>query len=711
MRKNLSSTLFASLVLLADVAAAQPAARKVAPPPPQPEKQIRFPAFEEKTLANGLRVIAIEQHETPTVSAQLIVPAGKVYEPAGKAGLASATAELITQGTQGRSAQEIASAIDSVGGSLSATGGSDGSLVAVRVTSDQLDLGLGLLADVVLKPSFPQEEIERWRSQTLNGLQIQQNDPGYLADVAFQRAVYGAHPYGQPSSGTPESVRGVTRDDLVAFHQGHYIPNGAFLAIVGDIRPADAFARAERAFGAWKKGAEPKAPAVQASTQGRRIIVVDKPDAVQTQVRVGGLTIPYKDPALFASEVYNSVAGGGSNARLYEEVRGKRGLSYGAYSDIDQRHLAGSFMALTSTKTESTVEALEQVLGVLSTLAQTPVPAEELAARKTYITGAFPLEIETPEGIAAEVLEAMFHGLDRSFLETYRDRLQAVTAAELQTFARRLDSRSSTVVLVGKASDFAGELGKKYGKFETIPAAELDLLQADLRRPKEQTTAAPASDADRARARELLGRAREAMGGKAFVEQRSQVSKGTGTLFAPGMPQPLPVQSVAVYEVFPAKTRTELSLPMGQMVQVFDGQNGWVSMAGQIQDMTQQMSQDQYYGLNMLRRFDQTGYEVRPLADAEVNGKKVQVAAVSDAQGHTTRFSIDPESHLVVKTAYDAPGGASETVYTDYRPVHGVQVAHTVTVLQNGTPMVELKASEVQVDAAVDEALFKKPAS
>lgn len=715
MRKNLSSTVLAALALLAGTAAADAQqARKATPPPPQPEKQIRFPAFEEKTLANGLRVVAIEHHETPAVSAQLILPAGKVYEPAAKAGLASATAELLTQGTQSRSAQDIAGAIDSVGGNLSTNASSDAGVVAVRVTSDQLDLGLELLADVVLRPSFPQEEIERWRRQALNALQIQQNDPNYVADVAFLRALFGAHPYGQPSAGTPESLRGLTREDLTAFHQRQYVPNGAILAIVGDIRPADAFARAERAFGAWKKGEEPKAPAVTPGSTGaggRRIVVVDKPDAVQTQVRVGHLTIPYKDPALFAAEVYNSVAGGGSNARLYEEVRRKRGLSYGAYSDLSPRRMAGSFMATTSTKTESTVEALEQVLGVLGALEQTPVPAEELTARKTFITGSFPLQIETPEGIAGQVLEAMFYGLGRDYLESYRDRVQAVSAADLQTFARRLDPRASTIVLVGKASEFAEALGRKYGKFETIPAAELDLLQADLRRPKDQTASTPVSDADRNRAREILGRVREAMGGKAFLEQRSQISKGTGTLTAPGMPQPMPLQSVVVYEVFPAKTRTELGLPMGQMIQAFDGQVGWVSMMGQVQEQTQQMSQDQYYGLNVLRKFDQAGYEVRPLADAEVNGKKVQVVAVSDGQGHTTRLSIDPESHRVVKTAFDTPGGTSETVYADYRPVAGVQVAHTVTALQNGTPMVELKISEVQVNAAVDEALFKKPAS
>jgi zinc protease len=367
------------------------------PPPARPAKEIHFPAFEEKTLANGLRVVVIEQHETPSLSLQLLLPGGKVYAPAAKAGLADATAALLREGTQTRSSQQIAETIDAVGGTLNTAASLESGFISVNVTSDQLDLGLDLLSDVVLRPSFPAEELERWRNQTLSGLQIQQSDPSYVATAAFQRLVLGDHPYGWPSSGTVESVRGLTRDDLVAFHRRQYVPNEAILAVVGDVKAPDAFARVERAFGGWKKGEASSIPAVEVKPQ-RRIVVIDKPDSVQTEIRVGQVGIAYRDPDHYTVDVYDAVLGASPSSRLYDEVRRKRGLSYGAGTEVRMPTQPGWFLANTYTKTESTVEVVGVVLDVLEGMDDKPVPAEELAQRKTYITGAFPLEIETPGG-------------------------------------------------------------------------------------------------------------------------------------------------------------------------------------------------------------------------------------------------------------------------------------------------------------------------
>jgi len=476
-------TAFA-LALVATSVTAQSASKQT-PPPPKPAKEIHFPAFEEKTLGNGLRVVVIEQHETPSLSLQLLVPAGKVHTPPGKAGLADATAALIREGTATRSSQQIAQTIDSVGGELNTVATLESGFATVRATSDQLDLGLDLLSDVVLRPSFPAEELERWRSQTLSGLQIQQADPNYIADAAFERLVTGGHPYGQPAAGTPESVKGLTRDDLVAFHKRQYVPNGSILAIVGDVKAADAFARAERSFGGWPKGETPGIPQVKQAEAKRQIVIVDKPDAVQTQIRVGEVGLAYRDPDHFAAEVYDAVVGSSSNSRLYEEVRRKRGLSYGAFSEFRMPSEPGWFVASTFTKTESTAEALGLVLEVLEGMGKTPVPAAELEARKTYLTGAFPLEIETPDGIAAKVLEAMKFGYGREYLESYRDKLGAVTADQLRDFAaRRLHPDRLLIVLVGNAKTFAADVEKRFGKPEVIPAAELDLLQPGLRSAK-----------------------------------------------------------------------------------------------------------------------------------------------------------------------------------------------------------------------------------
>jgi zinc protease len=455
------------------------------PPPPQPMRELRFPPFEERTLANGLRLIAIERHTDPEISLRLMLPAGKLYEPQAKAGLAGATADLLTQGTAGRSAQQIAAAIDGVGGTLDTGSGADFASVSVSVTADQLDLALELLADVVLHPSFPAGEVERWRRKSLSSLELQRANPGYLADVAFQRLVYGAHSYGSPARGTPESLRGLTRDDLAAFHREHYRPGGAILAVVGDFRPAPALAAVERAFGGWAKGAVPRLPALELPGYQRyRVVVIDKPDAVQTQVRVGQAALAYSDPDFFTAEVYGTVLGGGSFARLFEEIRNKRGLAYGAYCSFAEQLVSGSFAVRTSTKTASTIEALRLTLEEVAGMAAAPVPATELEEAKTYLNGAFPLEIESAGAVATRVLTALAHGRDRSFLDTYRDRISAVTAADIQRFARtRIQPDRSVVVLVGNAAAFGPELAKQLGPFETIPAAELDPLAPDLRRP------------------------------------------------------------------------------------------------------------------------------------------------------------------------------------------------------------------------------------
>lgn len=700
-------------VLLAASAVLAQTPPKATPPSPAPAKEVRFPPFEQKTLGNGLRVVVIEQHEQPLVSLRLQLKAGRTFEPADKAGLAAATASLLTKGTATRSAQQIAEAIDFVGGNLNASTGVESGFANASVTSDQLDLGFDLLSDVILHPSFPQDELERWRRQALSNLQIEQQDAGYLARNAIPRLLYGAHPYGNPSDGTPESLRGLKRDDLVAFHKRRYVPNDAILAVVGDVKPADAFARAEKAFGAWAKGETAQIPPVPAPARGKghRIVVIDKPDAVQTEIHLGQIAIPFRDPDLYVERVYNTVLGGTPSARLFDEVRRKRGLAYGAGSFFLEPTQPGWFVANTSTKTETTLEALEVTLDVIRSLGKEPAPASELGLAKTFITGSFPLEIETPDGIASKVLEALKYGYGREFLESYNDQISRISAADVQRFAKeRVYPDDMAIVLVGKASAFSDGLKKKFGAFETIPAAEVDFLQADLRKPKAEKPAVSA--ADQTQGLELARKAQAALGGKAFLEQKTQVSKGSGSISPPGMPQPMPIPSVVTYRVLPNKERSEIQLPMGTMVQVFNGTEGWTSLGPQSQDTTAQGKEDQLYGFDILRRAGQSGYTVRPLpapAVTDVAGKPVKAVEIADAQGHATRFFLDPQTNLVTKVAFESNGQTTEAVYTDYRDVSGIKVPFQTNVSQNGQPFVEIKYSDVQVNVPVDEGLFKKP--
>lgn len=495
LRRSLLAAALAAPLLAAPAWTQEPA--RESPPPIQPAREVRIPEVHEKTLANGLRVVVMENHEQPSVSLRVVVPAGRVDDRPDRAGLASATASLLNKGTATRSAREIAETIDFVGGSLAAQSSTDSSYAQTQLTSDQIDLGLELLADVVLRPSFPAEEVERWRKQTLNGLQVQLQDPEYLAEAVFERALFGDHPYGLPAIGTPQSVSALQRDDFVRFHQEHYVPNGGIVTVAGDVKPAEAFAKVERHFGAWKKGAEPKRPAMSAvkAAPARRILVVDKPDAVQTQIYVGQLGVSYTDPSLFDAMVYSSVLGGGVSSRLYKEIRRDRGLSYGAYSGFQTPVQTGSFQAATSTKTESTLQALDLILENIQKMAQEPVPANELEGRKAFLAGNFVRTTEIPESLSNVLVLAMINGKGKDWVEAFRERIDAVTAADVQRFAReRIHPDRALIVLVGNAAGFTAELEKKYGKVDTIPYQEVDLLQASLRRaPDKPDAAKPAS--------------------------------------------------------------------------------------------------------------------------------------------------------------------------------------------------------------------------
>ncbi len=696
-----------SLLLLLPVALIAKAAKR---PEPGPTQEVSFPEFQEKTLANGLRVVVIEHHEQPSVSLRLVLDAGQIHEPADKPGLAQATAAMLDQGTTKRSLQEIAQAIDFVGGGLGAGAGPDRAFATAFVTSDQLDLGLELLSDMVLRPSFPEAELERWRTRTVSGLQVQFTDPSFLASAAIDRAIYGAHPYGQPGGGTPESLSSLSKEDLVAFHQRTYLPNTAILAVVGDVDPKQAFAKAENAFGGWAKGEAPTLPAATEPASGpRKIVVIDKPDAVQTEIRIGQPGLAHADTDKFVSEVYNSVVGGGVSARLYTEIRQKRGLSYGAGSAFSTLRQPGKFQARTFTKTESTVETVQLALEVLDGLRSTAVPTNELEDRKTYITGAFPMQVETPDGIANQVLQALFHGKDKSYLDSYNSRITQVGSGDVQSFAkRRMDPGAMVIVLAGNAEAFLPELeAAKLGEIERIPLGELDLMYPALRRPKTAESAVSAED--KAKAMELLAKVVAAYGGSAFTDQKTQIVRGTGTFSPPGAPQPMPISRLRETQELPLKRRLEISLPMGELIQGFDGKVGWISMMGQVQDQSAAMQERKHYGLTLLRKLDNGSWEGRPLPTEDWQGKEASVVELRDGEGHRTAFGVDPTSHLLFATRFNLQGTEVEERYGDHRKVDGVQVPHQVEVRQNGSTMIEINLDEVEINPDLEGSLFAKP--
>lgn len=470
------------LLLPAAVRAQTPQAT---PPAPAPPRSVKFPRPVEKTLANGLRVIVIERAGAPLVTAQLVIKNGGEVDPPELAGLGNMLADLITKGTEKRSATQIAEAIEALGGSLYSSARWDSTRVGVDVISSKIGPAVDILADVVRRPTFKDEEIERLRQQTLDDLTVELGQPGSIARYVASRVVFGDAPYGQPLAGTPETIARIDRNDFLKYHGRWYRPDNAILVLGGDLKATSAFALAQQYFGDWKKPAEPlpNLPAPKPVTSaGPRVIVVDKPDAGQAAVLVARAGITRNDPDYFRGIVANSVLSGYSG-RLNQEIRIKRGLSYGAGSSLDTRRNVGPFVASAQTKNPSAVQVAELLLGEVGRLATAPVPDSELTPRKAVVVGNFARNLETAGGLVAQVATLAVYGISFDEINRYIGNAQTVTASDVQRFAgSHLDAKATSIVIVGNAKEFLPELRQKYPQVEVIPIAELDLNTALLRK-------------------------------------------------------------------------------------------------------------------------------------------------------------------------------------------------------------------------------------
>jgi zinc protease len=454
------------------------------PPRPLQAREVNFPPYQIKSLKNGLQVVVVEHHEQPVVTLRLLVRAGAAQDPEGRQGVAVLAAALLDQGAGTRSAAQIADAIDTIGGGLTTGAGSDLSVADVLVMKDSLAFGFDLLSDVVRRPSFNKGELDRQRQQALSGLRVNYEDPDYVASLVFDRLVYGFHPYGLPNSGTPESLAAITVDDLRTFHKNWFVPNNAILGIVGDISAGEALAAAEKAFGDWQPAQLPKADHAPPPAPTRRVVVVNKPDAVQTEVRVGHVALPRTHRDFLAFDLALKILGGEGANRLHQVLRADRGLTYGASADVSALRESGDFVADTDTRSDATAEVLRLIVDEVSRLQREPVSQRELRSAQDYLAGKFPLTIETPGAIATQVLDVLFYGLPLTDIETYRDRVNAITPADIQRVARDyLHPDRLSVVLVGNASAFTGQLaGVGFDRFEQVELGQLDLSSVNFQR-------------------------------------------------------------------------------------------------------------------------------------------------------------------------------------------------------------------------------------
>lgn len=426
---------------------------KEEPPPPEKMKKLSFPKFKEFSIKNGLEAVVVEHHEQPIVSISFVVKSGSVLDGQEKSSLANYVAALLNKGTKNKNSDELAEWIESVGGSFNAFAGNDFTSVDVTVLSEYLDTAYEFLADIILNPTFPEDELEEERKRAKTELEFELSSPDAMADRHFYTVVYGHHPYAiQP---TVESVEAVTRDDVVAFHKKNYVANNAIVFVVGDVKQKQVKNDLEKYFGSWKEGSPdavefPEPP----ERTAKKISLYHRPGSVQTNLFVGHLGLTPKNPDWAKITVANRILGGGATGRLFMNLREDKGWTYGAYSQFSRPVDVGYFRATANVRTEVTDSALTEMLGEFDRMCNEPVPEEDLKNAKSYLIGNFPTTIETPDQIATQIARVKLLGLGKEHLEGYRKEIAKVEVPDVQyAMQTYLHPDRLAMVLVGDAGE------------------------------------------------------------------------------------------------------------------------------------------------------------------------------------------------------------------------------------------------------------------
>ena len=420
------------------------------PPQPGPPAALRLPTIQKQRLSNGLPVWIVETHDVPVAQINLVVYSGTANDPPGKYGVASLTAAMLEEGAAGRSALEIADAVDYLGADLGATSGIDSSTVRLHVPVARLGDALPIMADVVLRPTFAPDELDRQRQQRLTSLLQGRDDPPTISSVAFSRILYGkGHRYGTPQMGTAETIRTLTTADLRGFYTSAFRPENATLIAVGDISAATVMPLFEKSFGGWKAAApaaSEKLPAVD-EPASRQIYLVDKPGAPQSQIRIGWIGVPRATPDYFPITVMNTILGGSFSSRLNMNLREQHGYAYGATSTFNMYAGAGPFYAAAGVQTDKTPEALKEFFNELEAIRK-PVPAEELARAKNYVALRYPSAFETTGDISRRLEDQLVYHLPDDYFAKYVQNIQAVAAADVQRVAQKYVQPGKFIVVV-----------------------------------------------------------------------------------------------------------------------------------------------------------------------------------------------------------------------------------------------------------------------
>jgi zinc protease len=422
--------------------------------PAVPAQTLHLPPHEKFVLKNGLTVLLLEKRGVPLVDMFALVKTGAAADPPGQEGLAAATAALLRKGTTTRTAQQFAADFDYIGGTFDAQAGADFTSVSAEFLTKDLARGLELFSDAILHPTFPQAETDKILAQALDAVKAAKDEPQSVLGLYYAGYLYGMHPYGRPSDGDELSLKRIQRDAIVKFYESNYAPGNTILAVAGEFDPADLRKKLEDTLGAWPAHAVTNtAVAVAAPVKGKRLLLIDKPDATQTYFAIGNMGTAANDPDRVAIRVVNTIFGGRFTSELNEALRVESGYTYGAGSFFDSRKVPGPFEIYSFTKNETTTPAIDLALEVLQKLHKNGVTTEQLASAKSYIKGQFPPTIETSSQLARRIVLNEFYGLNDDEVNKLEERIDAVTPEiARQIIEKHFPVDNLVFVLIGKAS-------------------------------------------------------------------------------------------------------------------------------------------------------------------------------------------------------------------------------------------------------------------
>jgi predicted Zn-dependent peptidase len=426
---------------------------------------LHIPPHEKVVLKNGLTVLLLEKHGVPLVNVYALVKTGSAGDPAGADGVASITAGLLRKGTRTRTAQQFAADLDYIGAAFESEAGADFSSVSTEFLTKDLAHGLELFSDALLHPIFPETEVQKLLAQSVDGVRGAKDDPQQVLGLYYDGYLYGTHPYGRPAGGDELSLQRIKRDAIIKFYEGNYAPGNTVLAVAGEFDGAAMRKKLEEVFGVWPAHAVAQPPIPPAApVKGKRLLVVDKPDATQTYFAFGNVGIARSDPDRVAIRVVNTIFGGRFTSELNEALRVESGYTYGASSFFDSRKAPGPFGVFSFTKNETTTPAIDLALQVLQKFHTRGVTDEQLKSAKSYIKGQFPPNIETSRQLAQIIATYEFYGLGDDEINQLEVRVDAVTPEMAkQVIQKHFPSENLVFVLIGKASAI-GPAVEKYAE-------------------------------------------------------------------------------------------------------------------------------------------------------------------------------------------------------------------------------------------------------